>query len=598
MTTTCYYSLTLSQPRRWLYAVLSLLFVLILYSTFFGFLSGPKNGSNRGTPYTPPPRVDDGRFHWEDLPIRHPVTSMVSLPTGQPLKLPRIQHPFSNRETPKLEAAKMEERRGMVKEVFERCWNSYKTRAWMHDELAPLSGDKKDPFGGWAATLVDSLDTLWIMGMKDDFEKATVAVLGINFSHSLLERINVFETTIRYLGGFLSAYDLSGDKRLLDKAVEVGEMLYVAFDTPNRMPITQWDHEKAKTEPQEGSEGVNVAEIGSLCLEFTRLSQLTQNMKWFDAVQRITDVFARDQNKTKLPGMWPLAVNARMADFSQGDFFTLGGMADSVYEYLPKMYALLGGLLPQYKDLYERSMDTAMKHNLYRPMTPENTNILLSGAVRVQTEPILEPEGQHLACFTGGMLALGGALLNNATHLDYADRLTRGCIYAYRAFPLGIMPEVFHTVPCPQEGPCQWTTATWHAAILERTGGKHDKSVEAIIAEERLPPGFTAVSDRRYWLRPEAIESVFILYRVTGSVDLLDLAFDMWSAISNYTKTDIANAGLWDMTVPDPPKADTMESYWMAETLKYFYLIFSDPSVLSLDEYVFNTEAHPFKRPR
>lgn len=97
--------------------------------------------------------------------------------------------------------------------------------------------------------------------------------------------------------------------------------------------------------------------------------------------------------------------------------------------------------------------------------------------------------------------------------------------------------------------------------------------------------------------RPEAIESIFILYRITGDPRLRERAWDMFNTITKYTTTDIAHAALEDCTVANPPKADRLESFWMAETLKYFYLIFEDPSIVSLDDYVFNTEAHPLRRP-
>ncbi len=136
-------------------------------------------------------------------------------------------------------------RQQQVKEAFKRCWRSYRERAWLRDELAPVSGGGSDTFGGWAASLVDALDTLWIMDLKDDIMEAVAAAVDIDFSTSTDPTINIFETTIRYLGRFLAAYDLSGDRRLLTKAVEVGEMLLVAFDTPNHMPITRWDWKKA-----------------------------------------------------------------------------------------------------------------------------------------------------------------------------------------------------------------------------------------------------------------------------------------------------------------------------------------------------------------
>ena len=86
--------------------------------------------------------------------------------------------------------------------------------------------------------------------------------------------------------------------------------------------------------------------------------------------------------------------------------------------------------------------------------------------------------------------------------------------------------------------------------------------------------------------RPEVIESLFILYRITGDTSLQEKAWDLFCAIEEYTRTDIAHASLADVTVPVPPQSDRMESFWTAETLKYFYLIFGESTVLSLDEYV------------
>jgi mannosyl-oligosaccharide alpha-1,2-mannosidase len=79
------------------------------------------------------------------------------------------------------------------------------------------------------------------------------------------------------------------------------------------------------------------ADIGSLSLEFTRLTQLTGDAKYYDAVQRIMNAFEESQNTTRLPGMWPVTLDARRLDFTQDRSFTLGAMADSLYEYLPKV---------------------------------------------------------------------------------------------------------------------------------------------------------------------------------------------------------------------------------------------------------------------
>ena len=583
------------MPRltRWLSYILTsaaFLYFFLYYNPFVSTDSFSSSGI---------PKAKHGSVRWETLPTKYPVESMLSMPTGIPRPIPPVQYGFGVEKAE--DATKQEDRRKEVKRVFEKCWKSYKKRAWMKDELAPITGGYKNTFGGWAATLVDTLDTLWIMNMKEEFYEAVEAVGKIDFTTSVMDEINVFETTIRYLGGFLAAYDLSGEQILRQKAIEVGEMVYVAFDTPNRMPITRWQlHMAAKGHRLEAPEHVLVAEIGSLTMEFTRLSQITGDPKWFDATQRIMKTFDKQQRETKLPGMWPVTVNARNADFTQDTWFTLSAMADSLYEYLPKMHALLGGLDEMYKRLYEDSMSTALDSIIFRPMVPEKDDILITGNSRVRnpTSEKFEPQNQHLGCYTGGMFALGAKLFSRADHLQIANKLTDGCIYSYRVFPLGIMPEISEMVPCPTKEGCEWNETVWRTAVLESEGRDPTESNMKVF-DKRLPPGFVRIPDRRYILRPEAIESVFILYRISGREDLLDSAWNMFTAINNATETELANSALADVTVPDgkPRRQDSMESFWTAETLKYFYLIFSEVDLVSLDTWVFNTEAHPFRRP-
>jgi len=88
------------------------------------------------------------------------------------------------------------------------------------------------------------------------------------------------------------------------------------------------------------------------------------------------------------------------------------------------------------------------------------------------------------------------------------------------------------------------------------------------------------------------------MYRITGDVKYQEVAWSMFAAIERAARTDISYAALSNVMVQNPPKIDSQESFWMCETLKYFFLIFSEPDLISLDEYVFNTEAHPLKRPK
>lgn len=505
--------------RRWIpiSALASCLILTLWYFTHTKALHTSPSTSHQPIPGRIPfNRHGNGTFHWTKATEHYPVTSMIPLPSGLPVKIPKIQHDFP-RETQQARSTR-EARLHAVRASFIHSWEGYKRNAWMHDEVAPVTGGYRNTFGGWSATLVDTLDTLWIMGLKSEFEMALRDVANIDFTTTEEGTLNVFETNIRYLGGLLSAYDVSEGKYpvLLEKASDLGEMLYAAFDTPNRMPITRWDwRSSAMGKAQEADETVLVAEIGSLTLEFTRLSQLTGNPKYYDAVQRITDEFDRSQQKTKLPGMWPVIVNARKLIFDYSTF-TLGGMSDSLYEYLPKQHLLLGGLTQQYRKLYEGSIDVIKQHIFYRPLTRNNQDILLSGSARVNmmNNVIPEPQAQHLACFTGGMVGIAAKIFERPDDLDIARKLVDGCIWAYNNTVTGIMPETFHTVSCDDPTDCEWDERRWHSAVASRqiqteaaagtaimTTLTADQRVEYSIKSKKLSPGFTDIGDRRYSLR-------------------------------------------------------------------------------------------------
>ena len=429
--------------------------------------------------------------------------------------------------------------------------------------------------------------------MKDEFEEAVNAAKAIDFSTTEEETLNIFETTIRYLGGFLGAYDITNGTYpvLLQKATEVADLLYCAFDTPNHMPATRWKWKEALGgEPQRAGENTLLAEIGSLTLEFTRLSQLTGDLKYYDAIQRIMNEFDSKQSLTKLPGLWPTVLNAKSMSFV-GTGFTLGGMADSLYEYLPKQHMLLGGQGEQMKKMYEYSITAAMNNLFFQPMVPDGKDILFSGAAQVDestNKVIKDARGQHLGCYAGGMVGIGAKIFKRPEHMNMARKLVDGCIWAYDVMPSGIMPEVFKMLACDMNSECAWDEKKWREAVLQSINGHNNDEarIDAAISDRHLKPGFTEYSDVRYLLRPEAIESVFIHYRLTGETDLLDAAWRMFEAIEKHTRTEFANAMITDVTVEHPEKGNKMESFWLAETLKYFYLIFSEPSVVSLDGYV------------
>jgi mannosyl-oligosaccharide alpha-1,2-mannosidase len=351
--------------------------------------------------------------------------------------------------------------------------------------------------------------------------------------------------------------------------------------------------------------------------------------------------------------------------------FGVGAPADSTYEYLPKEYMLLGGLNEQYRTMYEKAMDAARKHLLFRPMIKDDRDVRFLATVtkpRPDAEMVYEYEGAHLTCFAGGMFAVGSKLFGIESDLDLAAKLTDGCVWAYESTKTGIMPEKFMMTPCKKDEPCEWDEAKYWKALdpheeTRTTRGKqqreqkensakmegkkdevrgtqtnatsstpanshkkrepergnwhvisspmrttkanntadvegrdssssksstpsHKEFVLSRIQNEHLPPGVTRINSRIYLLRPEAIESVFIMYRLTGEEHWREKGWKMFEAISKYTRTDMGHSAIKDVTVENPTMSNEMQSFWLAETLKYFYLLFSEPNLVSLDEYV------------
>lgn len=130
-------------------------------------------------------------------------------------------------------------RRAYVKKTMQFAWQGYTKYAFGYDELKPQSAVGDNGWGGQGITLVDALDTLWIMGMKDEFWQARDWVRD-HLNHATTGYTSLFETTIRDLGGLLSAFDLSGDDVFLTKAIDLADRLMHGFDqSPSGIPFGQ-----------------------------------------------------------------------------------------------------------------------------------------------------------------------------------------------------------------------------------------------------------------------------------------------------------------------------------------------------------------------
>ncbi|CAK6965113.1 endoplasmic reticulum mannosyl-oligosaccharide 1%2C2-alpha-mannosidase isoform X1 [Scomber scombrus] len=440
----------------------------------------------------------------------------------------------------------------VVREAFRHAWKGYKDYAWGHDELKPIS----KTFGEWfglGLTLIDSLDTMWIMGLKEEFAEAKDWVeKELTFQKNV--DVNLFETTIRILGGLLSTYHLSGDQLFLDKAKDLGSRLMPAFKTPSKIPFSDVNIGKGTAHPPRWTSDSTLAEVTSIQLEFRELSHLTQEPLYQEVVNEVMKLVHKLPGKHD--GLVPMFINTNSGQFSHKGVFTLGARADSYYEYLLKQWIQGGKTEDDLLEDYLQAIEGVKKH-LVRQTGPGRLTF-----VGELSHNRFNAKMDHLVCFLPGTLALGAHNGLPGDHMDLAVQLMETCHQMYKQMETGLSPEIAHF-------------------SLQASDG-HDIIVKP--------------ADRHNLLRPETVESLFYMYRYTKDTKYQDWGWEILQSFNKYTKVpDGGYTSINNVRDPvNPGPRDKMESFFLGETLKYLYLLFSDDlELLSLDKYVFNTEAHP-----
>eukprot|EP01063_Lacrimia_lanifica_P006938 TRINITY_DN1439_c0_g1_i1.p1 TRINITY_DN1439_c0_g1~~TRINITY_DN1439_c0_g1_i1.p1 ORF type:complete len:808 (+),score=218.71 TRINITY_DN1439_c0_g1_i1:50-2425(+) len=488
------------------------------------------------------------------------------------------------------------------------------------------SAGGKNTFGGWGITIVDSLDTIALLGLTDYLEEATAWVdktldYKKDFSRGHTE-VSVFETVIRHLGGLLGAYTVTNNPIFLDKAKQLGDILMPSF-FPNGAHLpwaaAWYDLAKGRT----GGLHPCLADVGSKQMEFSYLSMLTGEPAYGQAAnsffEALGEKFETDPGSSFAPvkGLYPLWFSEqRGQDFRNGELWSwkpertpegaglavgfgpkggrsggvslsLGGMADSFYEYLIKVF-LLGGERDQWLyNMYEATVNATLEHLIvdhgprtmivistfdpgtYKEVVEYKDKTIIQDTYRHGAKalpakpdvverrhvPHVHPQNSmdHLSCFTAGMFALGA---RRGQEFDLAKRLADTCHEAYKATRTNIGAEI-------------WT--------IDGNGG-------------------FSTSDGKYQLRPEALEAIYYMWIYTGDEMYRDWAWDMFVAIDKHCKRPVGYSGLTNVDKDSPSYTNRMESFFLAETVKYLYLMFQDENPLPFEDYVFNTEAHPFRR--
>ncbi|KAI2633441.1 glycoside hydrolase family 47 protein [Xylaria nigripes] len=483
-----------------------------------------------------------------------------------------------------------------VKAAFQRSWDGYYKYAFPNDSLKPLSKSFVNDRNGWGASAVDALSTALIMENDEVLSIVIDHIRSIDFNRTVEggEQLSLFETTIRYLAGMLSAYDfLTGPfqgkvddesvRALLEQAVSLAEALSVAFDTNSGIPLNDlvFNGPDGPVTLDKSTNGI--AQIGTLILEWTRLSDLTGNEKYARLAARGQQYLLSVKNPEvgePYPGLLGTDVYVDNGTFANSNGGWNGG-DDSAYEYLIKMYLYDSKRFASYKDRWTAAVDSSIKYLASHPST--NPDLTFLAAYNGAGKDKLNFISSNLACFDGGNIILGGLTLNNKDYIDFGLKLVEGCHATYVGTATGIGPENFR----------------WQDSVLPRNASNNGGAPRD-QAQFYQDKGYW-INTASYVLRPEVLESYYYAYRATGDTKYQDWS---WDAFLNINRTCSAGVGFSAITNVNQANGgsftDSQESFWFAEVLKYSYLIQAGDAPYQVNakhdnQWVFNTEAHPLK---
>ncbi|WP_158022007.1 glycoside hydrolase family 47 protein [Flammeovirga pacifica] len=423
------------------------------------------------------------------------------------------------------------EYQGRVKAAFVKGWRAYMDYAKGLDAVNPISQKGHNWYAeSLLMTPVDAFSTMYLMGLDKEMKECKELIFTeLDFDKDL--DVQQFEIAIRILGGLISSYQLDGDQRFLDLAIDLADRMLPVFESPTGIPYRLVN---LKTGAVSG-QGTNPCEIGSMMLEYGTLSKITGNNKYYDLCKRGIKAAYDRRGKTGLQGSWIDQDTGKWEDTRAH----ISGGIDAYYEYLLKGYLLFGD--EDFLEWYNVSRDAVNKYLVDTTSVPGEYWI---GWADMNTGERHSTRFGALDCFWNLCYVLDGST-------DRAEKLQASISKMW--FKNGIEPEAV-----------DYTT---------------------------MEPFYEGAE--YYMMRPEAIESTYYVWRATGNKKYYDQGKKMFESIEKYCQVENGYVQLKDVRTKE--KWDTLESFFFAETMKYCYLFFAPAEVFDLEKYVLNTEAHPLK---
>ncbi|KAI9663155.1 MAG: maturation of Asn-linked oligosaccharides protein [Bathelium mastoideum] len=482
-------------------------------------------------------------------------------------------------------------RAAAVVEAYQYAWNGYKEYAFGKDELLPLSKSYTQDWYGWGVTIVDGIDTAIVMNLTDIVEEQLAYIQTIDFTTTKYGPVEIFDTSIRYIGGLLSSHDLLRSglfpnsynqdqvNALLAQAVTLANKVAYGFDTPTGIASTNVNF--TSNTPVQGTYTVgnvtynstNTASAGTFLLDWLRLTDLTGNTTYQQLVERGESYLVNPNPAPVYPGL----VGTQF-DVDTGRLLSFDGGwhsgVDSFLEYtLKSYYYKQTSTTTEYKDFWLQAVQSTIEYIALHPYNfPDLTFISELDVNGTITETM-----DDYSCFAGGNFLLGCKALDMPELCDLGIAAADGCHQTYNTTLTGL-------------GPLYWG---WYNSSNEQYDPTEDNDAAArkFAAEYGY---FIEYQDETWADFPESIESWFYAYRITGDQRWADYVWEVFLAINETARNDVAFTHVNNVNMPfGGSQADALDSFFFAEVLKYIYLTFADPNVVNLDQFVFNTESHP-----
>ncbi|XP_045465028.1 ER degradation-enhancing alpha-mannosidase-like protein 3 [Harmonia axyridis] len=442
--------------------------------------------------------------------------------------------------------------REQARDMFYHAYNAYMDNAYPADELMPLSckgryrglspnrGDIDDCLGNFSLTLIDSLDTLVLLGDLSEFERAVKLIIkDVSFDNDIV--VSVFETNIRVLGGLLSAHILAYylqekadimlwyNGELLEMAKDIGYRLLPAFNTTTGIPYARVNLLYGiKSDRLDAARETCTACAGSMILEMAALSRLTGEPIFEEKAQKAMDELWKMRHRSS--DLMGSVLNVHSGDWVRRDS-GVGAGIDSYYEYCLKAYILLGDT--KYLNRFNRHYTAIMKYISQGPM-----------------------------------------LLDVHMHRPHTN--SRNFMDALLAFWPGLQVLKGDIKPAVET---------------------HEMLYQVMQRHKFIPEAFTT-DFQVHWgnhpLRPEFLESTYYLYEATKDNYYLHVGKKVLESLQKYARVPCGYAAVND--VRTAKQEDRMDSFVLSETFKYLFLLFADQEdlILNLNEFIFTTEGHLF----